>query len=372
MKTINLFICFFTVLLTFLVMPIAGFGQDIWNGTTVPTYTMGQVGIGTLSPLSDLHIWRVSPQIRFTSTVPGSHEFLIRLFGTDGLLFKDATATGGPTRFMINPTGKIGIGTTTPDITLDVIDNIAGNAGVEIQNTSTDPNASGLLRILDPTGNSRFVVSVDENGNPDMWMDGFIKAPYFGNFQFLSPVLMEEHLYLKDANTAHLGGPLDLNIIDARDGQVGIQIQNKSSGSSSRSGITFYDKNGTRKCYMGITYSGQPEVAIGAVNVPTGYLMAVDGKLVCEEVKVMNLTAFPDYVFEEEYRLMPLEELENTIKTAKHLPGIPSAAEVAKNGVSIGEMQSKLLQKVEELTLYMIELKKENEQLKTRIANLEE
>ncbi|MGH7453858.1 MAG: TMF family protein, partial [bacterium] len=66
-----------------------------------------------------------------------------------------------------------------------------------------------------------------------------------------------------------------------------------------------------------------------------------------------------------------LEEVEQYIKTNKHLPGIPSEKEVAENGVSLGEMQAKLLQKIEELTLYMIELKKENDLLQKRVSSLE-
>ena len=59
-----------------------------------------------------------------------------------------------------------------------------------------------------------------------------------------------------------------------------------------------------------------------------------------------------------------LEEIENFVKKNKHLPNIPSASEVANNGVEVGDMQAKLLQKIEELTLHLIQLKKENEEIK--------
>ncbi|MFH1003981.1 MAG: hypothetical protein V1781_00540 [Bacteroidota bacterium] len=62
-----------------------------------------------------------------------------------------------------------------------------------------------------------------------------------------------------------------------------------------------------------------------------------------------------------------IKELETFIKTNKRLPGLPSAVQVAKNGIGIGELQIKLLEKVEELTLYIIELKKENEEIKKQI-----
>jgi len=96
----------------------------------------------------------------------------------------------------------------------------------------------------------------------------------------------------------------------------------------------------------------------------------VDGTITAKEV-VVTVEGWSDFVFEKDYNLMPLNEVEQHVKEKKHLPGIPSAEEVAADGVSVGEMQAKLLQKVEELTLYVIELKKENEQLKRRVAALE-
>ncbi len=100
-------------------------------------------------------------------------------------------------------------------------------------------------------------------------------------------------------------------------------------------------------------------------------IVAINGKLYAEEIIVQD-PAWSDFVFEEDYSLKPLNEVEQFIKTNKHLPEIPSEKEVKENGVSLGEMQSKLLQKVEELTLYMIDLKKENDALKQRLNNLEE
>jgi hypothetical protein len=95
-----------------------------------------------------------------------------------------------------------------------------------------------------------------------------------------------------------------------------------------------------------------------------------NGKVKCTEVEVL-LAAWPDFVFESGYNLRPLSEVENFINTNKHLPDVPSADEVITNGASLGQMNSTLLQKVEELTLYMIQLQKENDALKVRVSNLE-
>jgi hypothetical protein len=78
----------------------------------------------------------------------------------------------------------------------------------------------------------------------------------------------------------------------------------------------------------------------------------------------------PDYVFEKNYNLRPLAEVENYINQNKHLPEVPAAKEMEANGVNLGEMNMLLLKKVEELTLYVIELKKENEKQQLEIQKL--
>ncbi|OGU38943.1 MAG: hypothetical protein A2X61_04475 [Ignavibacteria bacterium GWB2_35_12] len=78
----------------------------------------------------------------------------------------------------------------------------------------------------------------------------------------------------------------------------------------------------------------------------------------------LNFTTSSARISKDEYQLSTLDELENYIKQNKHLPDIPSATEVEANGIQLGEMQGKLLKKIEELTLYVIELKKEIKQIK--------
>ncbi|MEQ8580620.1 MAG: hypothetical protein RIC30_21735 [Marinoscillum sp.] len=110
-------------------------------------------------------------------------------------------------------------------------------------------------------------------------------------------------------------------------------------------------------------------VGIGTETVPTNYHLAVAGKAIMEEVKV-EASPWPDYVFNEDYNLPSLQETSEFIKVNKHLPGIPSAAEVAENGILLGEMNAKLLEKIEELTLYQIELMKEMQKLKETVSDL--
>lgn len=113
---------------------------------------------------------------------------------------------------------------------------------------------------------------------------------------------------------------------------------------------------------------------IGIGTSTPDHKLDVKGTIRAEEVIVE--TGWPDYVFEDGYDLPTLDEVETHIEENGHLPGIPSAEEIAQNGVSLGDSQRMLLEKVEELTLYMIQLKKENESLRiekdTQISQLQE
>jgi hypothetical protein len=84
----------------------------------------------------------------------------------------------------------------------------------------------------------------------------------------------------------------------------------------------------------------------------------------------VQVPPFPDYVFEDSYKLMPLKELEEYITINKHLPNVQSADSVAKNNLSIGDMQVILLEKIEELTLYTIEQQKQIEILSKELEGL--
>lgn len=97
---------------------------------------------------------------------------------------------------------------------------------------------------------------------------------------------------------------------------------------------------------------------------------ALQGKFEAKEVKV-TLTPTADFVFENDYNLPKLEDVEKHIKEKKHLPEIASAKEMEKEGVNVGEFQIKLLQKIEELTLYTIEQEKSLKKLKEENLQLQ-
>jgi hypothetical protein len=117
-------------------------------------------------------------------------------------------------------------------------------------------------------------------------------------------------------------------------------------------------------------------VGIGTTTLANGYKLSVNGKVACQEILVEYSDNWPDFVFEDKYNLLELTELESILKTNKHLPDMPSASEVQEKGFQLGDMQKRLLQKVEELTLYTIEqdkqikaLQQELELLKTKYPN---
>ncbi len=94
-----------------------------------------------------------------------------------------------------------------------------------------------------------------------------------------------------------------------------------------------------------------------------------NGYVHAREVKVF-LNGWCDYVFADDYELRPLAEVEKFIKENHHLPDVPSEKTVLENGVDVGDMEAVLLRKVEELTLYSIELKKELDQIKKQLEEV--
>jgi len=107
-------------------------------------------------------------------------------------------------------------------------------------------------------------------------------------------------------------------------------------------------------------------------NIGIGYMdppkaLSVAGNVLAEEVVVKPQSEWPDFVFEKSHELPPLKRVSDFINEEGHLPNVPSAASVEKDGLSLGEMDATLLQKVEELTLYTIEQKKRADNLEAHL-----
>jgi hypothetical protein len=137
-------------------------------------------------------------------------------------------------------------------------------------------------------------------------------------------------------------------------------------GWANDSGLALYS-DGSEK--VRIKHDGS--VGIGTINT-FGYRLAVNGAIGAKEVNVEVTSDWPDFVFSDTYELRSLEEVDRYISQNKHLPAIPSEAEVREYGINLGEMNAKLLQKIEELTLYLIEQNKQNQSQQAEIAALKE
>ncbi|MEM9075567.1 MAG: fibronectin type III domain-containing protein [Bacteroidota bacterium] len=131
-------------------------------------------------------------------------------------------------------------------------------------------------------------------------------------------------------------------------GQSGVLSVSTTSASSG----SLWTESGSNISYT----SGN--IGIGTASIPSGYRLAVNGKILAEELKIQPQSQWPDYVFQSDYFLPSLEQVEKYIKENGHLEDIPSAAEVKQNGIELGEMNKKLLEKIEQLTLYIISMDK--------------
>jgi hypothetical protein len=151
-----------------------------------------------------------------------------------------------------------------------------------------------------------------------------------------------------------------------------LRIEGGVGGSDTASYVSF-GGNGTFGIDAPGVYNGR-FVVLNSGNVGVGtatpaHKFSVNGAIGATEVIVASSGA--DYVFARDYRLAPLDEVAAFVAEHHHLPDIPSAAEVQEKGLSLGDMQAKLLAKIEELTLHMIEGQRDNQQLRQRIARLE-
>lgn len=118
--------------------------------------------------------------------------------------------------------------------------------------------------------------------------------------------------------------------------------------------------NGVNKSLQ-VDYQGR--VAIGS-KFANNYWFSVNGNMICEELKVQQATAWPDYVFHPDYKLKTFEELRQFIRQNNHLPNIPKASVIEQDGINVGDMHKRAIEKIEELTLYIL-------QLEERIKGLE-
>jgi len=143
-------------------------------------------------------------------------------------------------------------------------------------------------------------------------------------------------------------------------GNYGIEFYDEPNVAN---GLNFWRPFGSKTQDFILFLKDDGNVGIGTKELTPGYKLTVKGKIHAQEVLVTG-TAGADFVFDKTYNLPSLCSVETFINENQHLPEIPSAKEMQANGVNMAEFQIKLLQKVEELTLYIIEQQKEIDELK--------
>jgi hypothetical protein len=315
-----------------------------------------------------------------------------------------AFSTNGIERLRVLSSGNVGIGTSVPDQTLDINGRMRIRFGVIQKGGVAITNVSDLgLYSLDATSWMRFVTN---NGPIQFYSDGGINSigtnplmtiletgkvginatnptarfqvdngvgkVAMGSFFSGNPFYFSSYVgwnaakgatgWFLDTDGANNGGAV---IATSVQGEMRFISLPSSNGTLQQTKTDVQILDATK-----MTLRSDGKIGIGTgINYTGTFKLYVESGILTEKVKVAvkNSAAWSDFVFDNDYELMPLEEIERFINKNNHLPSIPSAKEVVENGIDLGEMNAKLLQKIEELTLYIITMNKEIGYLKFKI-----
>lgn len=330
-----------------------------------------RTGIGMLGSGNPTHTLEVGP-----ADLAGGSQGALAVRGTQNITHfnygtnEDVYIRGGKagSNVYINDaagTGQVAIGTNVPDAgskaTLQTADyttalSIKNPSGSAEFNAFVGGPANGNTISLGTTGDMPIAIYtnnanrmfINGTGNVGIGVDNpYAKLEVNGNIGAKGNAMSNGLLGVT-------GGVLSLNNIDGNN--QSLIVDGGSVQSIGFSPITF--QFGTRPFTIN-PYGGT--VGIGTTNPDPFYKLSVNGKIRAKEIRVN--TGWADYVFAKGYRLKPLAEVERYIKQHQHLPGIAPAATLQKQGVDISAMQTKMMEKIEELTLYLIEANKKIEAL---------
>jgi hypothetical protein len=314
------------------------FGQQ-WQGSSNATgniHREGNVGIGTSQPESKLH-------------VAGGD---ITLDNRMSIIFKNAAGQNDGTRISRFGGNALRFRYTGNTLVFDALN----DHPFQIRNSTDSPVFS-----IRPNGHASF----NNSGNLGIGTRNPVDILHLHHAQFPALRLTDGsnragQLALASANGffSPISTPGDVVLRSLQDDVVLYSVRGSLRFATEAAGSGTNEK---------MTILSNGNVGVGTTN-PL-HKLAVNGTIRAKEIIVD--TDWSDFVFEDDYELRSLEEIESYIKANGHLPEVPSEKEVKEHGVNLGEMQAKLLQKIEELTLYTIQQQKQIDELQQRLLNFE-
>lgn len=318
---------------------ISNTGQ-VGIGNDAPAYSLDVKGTTGLSTIG-ARIWNTNPSwsseslIRAYADVEGS-SFGATDFGffrgtssggdaSSGFIVKTGTLSSTSTRLIINQGGNVGIGITTPLYKMDLYDATATNRTMIIRRGA--------------------------QGYEDNMVSSF-GTPYLsiGGQEFKTGSIQSIGLGYSEAGVK-------------QPAEIGFLTTNTAENTSGD--IVFANRNGQSNTAPQEVMRITSNAKVGIGTTTPSEKLSVNGNIKAQKV-IVTQSGWPDFVFHPSYDLKPLHEVAQFIKKNLHLPGIPSAKEVDEGGISLGDNQALLLKKIEELTLYIIDMKREIEELKKK------
>ncbi len=402
-------------------------GQDAdWavNGNNMTSIPTGNVGIGTTTPNARLHVngairaaglpfgqttlpYWTDLETGFFTTIGSDggglfawdqdaplndHADLVLYYGDDhnvDLRIIKTSWTGSEQIFTDVMTFKanqlVGINTTDPTERLDV------NGSLRVRNITQDDNLDNFL-VADANGVIHYR-TVNSLGGSEYWaLNGNNLTPIpSGNVGIgvstpLEKLEVNGNFRLSNSSgistikTGLLSNELNLYVAnDAIDSPTYIEMKNNGNGEGNlklagTSVDFYYNTNNTSRGDYGMSLKSTGQLVIGNVaGLDTDsdvYKLFVEKGIRTELLRVDLQGDWSDYVFEDDYELKSIAEVQDYVKTYKHLPGMPSAAEVGEKGINVAEMDALLLRQLEEIWLHLMELQEENEALKAEVEHL--
>ncbi|QQS51569.1 MAG: hypothetical protein IPM71_02255 [Bacteroidota bacterium] len=339
-------------LTTLLAALVFNLHAQTWGGSTTSTgnaYRSGNVGVGEIT----------NPTYPFVVVHP---TFSIPAPGTN---YKIASHIDNFNTYKI-PSGmtdlgyRMGMNINTFVKNSDFLGTLSQQIGLRIQFGSfTGAGAGTITNVYGLYLDGLTGGSATMTNRYAIYQTGSTFRNYFQGYIGINTIAPSNQLHVKDGNGIKIQATnAQMELSDAvgtlklrMDNTGNLQITNSSNAS-----LYHFGKDG--------------KMGIGTIK-PTATL-TVNGDILAERIDVIGTVPASDFVFEEDYNLRSLTELEAFVKENKHLPEVPSAAEFKENGYSVGEMDDILLRKVEELTLYIIEQQKLFEAQQALIEQLQQ